>query len=156
MKHDSKHRGALYMNPSFAENIKTATLMTGNLGHHPVPMLEVPVKPFYRTTGLDAYGVLGTGDAAFELAFNFAEILIHDAVRGDDEYFPRLEKKASEMTLDDWKTMQLFCYDMVEDVSCLLKRRTRYWLIVEFANSSDRTLKDYSSGSDSWIILRQE
>jgi hypothetical protein len=116
MKHDSIHRASLYMNPSLAENIITATHMTGNLGHVPVPVLQVPVKPFPRVTPLEPPGSLGLSDIEpFELALNFASILVYDA-SPDGRHFPRNSIAERLPHLVNWTTAKSYCYDMIEVV----------------------------------------
>ena len=116
MKHDSLHRAALYMNPSLMENIVTATHMTGNLGHVPVPVLQVPVKPFPRVTQLDAPAALGPADAQpFEFALNFASILVYDA-SPSGTHFPRRPLATRLPDNVDWSATLSFCYDFIEEV----------------------------------------
>ena len=107
MKHDSVHRAALYMNTTLTDNVKSTVKLTGNALHNPVPVLHVPVKPYTTVTVLDAPGALGciTGPK-YDLAFNFAQVILHDATGG--KVFPR--------TSTDWAEKLRYLYDIFEDV----------------------------------------
>lgn len=107
MKHDSKHRAALYLNPVLVDNISSSVLMTGNAGHEPVPALKAPVLPYPRVTRLDAPGALGDIlGPKYDLAFNFAQVILFDATGG----------KAYPRSPAGWTERLAYLYNIYGDV----------------------------------------
>ena len=109
MKHDSQHRAALYYNPILTDNISSSVQLTGNAGHEPVHVLKVPVLPYPQVTALDSPGALGTfGAAKYDLAFNFAQVILFDATGGKE--YPR----GPDAT---WQQRLEYLYNVYGDVS---------------------------------------